>query len=120
MQELSLKCDILNEEIPFENLDIIVSNPPYVRISEKEVMHDNVLKFEPHLALFVNDEDPLLYYRQIAQKAKQVLKPEGKLYFEINEALGADLKKLLAEKGFIDLKIIKDLNGRDRIVSAVL
>lgn len=114
------KCDILNEEIPFENLDIIVSNPPYVRISEKEMMHDNVLKYEPHLALFVNDDDPLLFYRQIAQKAKQVLKPKGRLYFEINEALGADVKKLLAENGFIDLKIIKDLNGRDRIVSAVL
>lgn len=113
-------CDILNEQIPFENLNIIVSNPPYVRISEKEMMHENVLKYEPHLALFVNDDDPLLFYRQIVQKAKQVLKPKGGLYFEINEALGADVKKLLAENGFNDLKIIKDLNGRDRIVSAVL
>jgi release factor glutamine methyltransferase len=114
------KCDILNEQIPFENLDIIVSNPPYVRISEKELMHDNVLKYEPHLALFVNDEDPLLFYRHIIQKARQVLNPNGRLYYEINEALGIAVSNLLKENGFKNIRIIKDLNNRDRIVSAVL
>jgi len=114
------KCDILNEQIPFKNLDIIVSNPPYVRISEKELMHDNVLKYEPHLALFVNDEDPLLFYRHIIQKARQVLNPNGRLYYEINEALGIAVSNLLKENGFKNIRIIKDLNNRDRIVSAVL
>jgi release factor glutamine methyltransferase len=114
------KCDILNEQIPFKNLDIIVSNPPYVRISEKELMHDNVLKYEPHLALFVQDEDPLLFYRHIIQKAKQVLNPNGRLYFEINEALGIAISNLLKENGFKNIRIIKDLNNRDRMVSAVL
>ncbi|WP_373522324.1 peptide chain release factor N(5)-glutamine methyltransferase [Aquiflexum sp.] len=114
------KCDILNEEIPFNNLDIIVSNPPYVRISEKEMMHDNVLKYEPHLALFVQDDDPLLFYRVIVQKAKNALNANGKLYFEINEALGSITLELLTDNGFKNIRIHKDLNNRDRIVSAVL
>lgn len=112
------KCDILNEEIPFKNLDIIVSNPPYVRISEKEMMHDNVLKYEPHLALFVRDNDPLLFYRQIALKAKVVLNPHGRLYFEINEAFGKETVKVLTEYGYTEVKLITDLNGKNRMVSA--
>jgi release factor glutamine methyltransferase len=114
------KCDILNEEVPFKDLDIIVSNPPYVKISEKELMHDNVLKYEPHLALFVNDDDPLLFYRHIVHKAKKVLNSEGRLYFEINEALGTITSELLTGNGFKDVQIIKDINNRDRIVVAVL
>lgn len=112
------KCDILNEEIPFKHLDIIVSNPPYVRISEKELMHGNVLKHEPHLALFVNDDDPLLFYKHIAHKAKNVLNPHGRLYFEINEALGNETMYILSEYGYTEVKLIKDLNGKNRIVSA--
>lgn len=115
-----LKCNILNEKIPFKNLDIIVSNPPYVKVSEKELMHDNVLKYEPHLALFVMDDDPLLFYRHIAQKAKKALIPKGRLYFEINETLGAITSELLTENGYKDVQIIKDLNNKDRIVKAVL
>jgi release factor glutamine methyltransferase len=114
------KCDILNEEVPFKNLDIIVSNPPYVRVSEKELMHDNVLKYEPHLALFVNDDDPLLFYSHIVQKAKKILNSKGKLYFEINEALGTLTSELLTGNGFKGAEIIKDINNRDRIVKAVL
>jgi release factor glutamine methyltransferase len=114
------KSDILTEEIPFKNLDIIVSNPPYVKISEKELMHDNVLKHEPHLALFVDDDDPLLFYRHIAKKAKKVLKPHGRLYFEINETIGTITSELLNENGYKDVQIIKDLNERDRLVKAVL
>jgi release factor glutamine methyltransferase len=115
-----LMCDILNEEIPFNHLDIIVSNPPYVKISEKELMHDNVLKHEPHLALFVQDDDPLLFYRHIAHKAKKVLNPKGRLYFEINEGLGPITSELLSENGYKNVQIIKDLNNKDRIVKAVL
>jgi release factor glutamine methyltransferase len=108
--------DILKQELPFEDLDIIVSNPPYVRYSEKEKMHQNVLDYEPHLALFVFDEDPLLFYREIAKKARKVLNPGGKLYFEINEALGADIQKLMEDLGYSKIRVLKDLNDRERMV----
>ena len=113
------KLDILEEKIPYEQLDIIVSNPPYVRYSEKEKMHKNVLEYEPHLALFVFDEDPLLFYRVIAEKGKKALKPGGKLYFEINEGLGVDTKNLMEELGFYHVRILKDLNDKDRIVIGI-
>ncbi|SMD42560.1 release factor glutamine methyltransferase [Aquiflexum balticum DSM 16537] len=112
------KCDILNEEIPLKHLDIIVSNPPYVKISEKEMMHENVLKHEPHLALFVDDDDPLLFYKHIGKKAKKVLKPYGRLYFEINEALGNETVDILTEYGYTEVKILEDLNGKNRMVRA--
>ncbi|EOZ96087.1 Protein-N(5)-glutamine methyltransferase PrmC [Indibacter alkaliphilus LW1] len=114
-----LLCDILKEDIQVPDLDIIVSNPPYVRNSEKMRMHQNVLDHEPHLALFVYDEDPLLFYRIIAEKARKVLKPGGKLYFEINEVFGKETKILLEGKGFSSVAIINDLNGKERIISAV-
>lgn len=113
------QLDILEERIPYEQLDIIVSNPPYVRYSEKERMHQNVLAYEPHLALFVFDEDPLLFYRVIAEKAKQSLKSGGKLYFEINEGLGEDTKNLMEAWGYSQVSILKDLNGKDRILFAL-
>ncbi|WP_194975403.1 peptide chain release factor N(5)-glutamine methyltransferase [Aquiflexum lacus] len=112
------KSDILTEEIPFKNLDIIVSNPPYVKISEKELMHGNVLKHEPHLALFVHDDDPLLFYKHIAHKAKIALKPKGRIYFEINEALGRETVNLLKETEYTEVSLIEDLNGKNRMVSA--
>lgn len=111
--------DILKQDIPLDKLDIVVSNPPYVRYSEKEKMHQNVLDYEPHLALFVFDEDPLLFYREIANKARKVLKPGGKLYFEINEALGADTQKLLEDLGYSRVRVLKDLNDRERMVVGV-
>jgi release factor glutamine methyltransferase len=114
-----LKLDILTEKIPVGNLDILVSNPPYVRYSEKSMMHRNVLDHEPHLALFVFDEDPLLFYRVIGEKAKKVLKPKGKLYFEINEALGKDIQKLLESLGYSQVRVLKDLNGKERKVIGV-
>ena len=95
--------------------DIIVSNPPYIRLSEKETMHKNVLEHEPHIALFVNDDDPLLFYKAIADFALQNLTPDGKLYFEINQALGVDVKKMLEEKGFKNVEVKKDMSGKDRI-----
>lgn len=114
------RVDILNEAIPVDNLDIIVSNPPYVKHSEKALMHPNVLEHEPHLALFVYDEDPLLFYRVIAEKAKNALKSGGKLYFEINEALGQETANLLQTQGYQQVQIHQDLNGKNRMVSAIV
>jgi len=119
-----LQGDILNlsleSPLPKEkgSYDIIVSNPPYVRISEKEKMSKNVIDHEPHLALFVNDNDPLIFYKAIADFALQDLSTNGKLYFEINEALGNEIKKLLEEKGFKNVEVKKDMSGKDRIVVA--
>ena len=114
-----IHSDILEKELPFEDLDIIVSNPPYVRHSEKNLMHTNVLAYEPHLALFVYDEDPLLFYRIISQKALKTLKSGGKLYFEINEAFGKETKELMERTGFLDVEIFEDLNARQRMVRGI-
>ena len=100
--------------------DIIVSNPPYVKESEKELMAKNVLAYEPHTALFVDDNDPLIFYRRISEFAKLHLKKGGKLYFEINEALGLEMIELQESLGFSSVRLIKDLNGRDRMTSAEL
>jgi len=97
--------------------DIIVSNPPYVRSSEKDKMHSNVLDHEPHLALFVDDRDPLIFYKNITDFSAHNLSANGKIYFEINEALGNDIKKLLEQKGFRSVEVTKDMSGKDRIVS---
>lgn len=111
-----IKGDILEiYEIAGAPFDIIVSNPPYVRELEKQLMNRNVTDFEPHLALFVSDNDPLLFYRTIAQKSKNWLKPKGQLYFEINEAFGNEIKDMLIGNGFSDVEIRKDINGKDRM-----
>jgi release factor glutamine methyltransferase len=96
--------------------DIIVSNPPYVRESEKTHMEHNVLDYEPHEALFVPDKDPLLFYRAIVRFAKKHLFPEGRLYLEINENLGNDVVRLLEDNGFEDVVLRKDMHGKDRMV----
>lgn len=111
------KCDILCEMVQQPNLDIIVSNPPYIPLKEKDQMHRNVLDFEPHLALFVSNNDPLIFYKKIAEKGKHLLKPHGKIYFEINERFGIDVVRLLSDLDYKGVSAIKDLNGRDRIVS---
>lgn len=113
------RTDILRSEIPMDHLDIIVSNPPYVLKAEKALMQKNVLEHEPHLALFVADEDPLIFYRHIAQKGKGVLMPQGKLYFEINEKFGSEVVLLLQEEGFHSIEKFQDLNGKDRMVRGV-
>jgi len=120
----SLKCgisfilsDILTEKIPIDNLDIIVSNPPYVTNKERQLMHKNILEFEPELALFVPDENPLLFYQTISHKSKISLKSGGKLYFEINELFGSDVAYLMENNGFENVKVYQDLNGKDRFVS---
>ena len=98
--------------------DIIVSNPPYVRNLEKAEMQKNVLEFEPNLALFVADDNPLIFYDTIANLAKAHLVKDGSLYFEINQYLGQEMKHLLEEKGFLNVAIHKDTFGVDRIAVA--
>jgi len=95
---------------------IIVSNPPYVRNSEKQFMNKNVLGFEPHSALFVTDSDPLVFYRAILKIAEKTLLSGGRLYFEINEAMGKALAKLYEEYGYSEIEVIKDINGKERII----
>ncbi|WPP48114.1 peptide chain release factor N(5)-glutamine methyltransferase [Catalinimonas niigatensis] len=114
--------DILNLSFSQENFDIIVSNPPYVKKSEAAEMKKNVLSYEPYEALFVSDEDPLLFYRQIAQLCtmSDMLKKGGKVYLEINEAHGAEVVKLFKEQGFHDVRLRKDMQQKDRFVSAKL
>jgi release factor glutamine methyltransferase len=100
--------------------DIIVSNPPYVRESEKKLMHRNVIDFEPHTALFVPDDDPLVYYRHLLDISRSALNRGGKVYFEINEAMGRDLVNLMNVSGFREIKLVKDLNGKERIIKGTL
>jgi len=113
------KMDILKEEIK-NRYDIILSNPPYIVVSEKDSMKRNVLDFEPHLALFVPENDPLLFYRMIGQKSKSSLSLGGSLWFEINEHFGREVKELLEEQGYKNVQIKKDLDNKDRIVIAQL
>ncbi|WP_299890531.1 peptide chain release factor N(5)-glutamine methyltransferase [uncultured Lacinutrix sp.] len=98
--------------------DVIVSNPPYVRNLEKEEIKNNVLNNEPHLALFVDDNNPLIFYKAITEFAIEKLKPRGELYFEINEYLGNETKTLVESYGFNNVKVIKDMFGRDRMLIA--
>ena len=97
--------------------DILVSNPPYVMDKEKALMRTNVLDHEPHLALFVSDDDPLIFYRAIAQWAQALLKPDGYCIVEINEALGQETAQIYINAGFRCVNVIRDLSDRDRFVS---
>jgi release factor glutamine methyltransferase len=96
--------------------DIIVSNPPYVMDSEKSLMRSNVLEHEPHLALFVSDDDPLVFYRAVACWAKEMLSEQGEGMVEINEALGKETEELYRNEGFGYTEIVKDLHDKDRFV----
>ena len=111
-----LKADIFRiNPAGLPKSDIIISNPPYVRDSEKKNMKKNVLGFEPHRALFVPDSDPLKYYRAILKLADHILIPGGSVYFEINEAMVKQVSDILELHKFSEIKIIKDLNGKNRI-----
>ena len=114
-----IKADIFNFDPRGRKAGIIVSNPPYVRESEKKLMNRNVLDFEPGKALFVTDEKPLVFYEAILHIAARMLNMGGKIYFEINEAMGDQLTTLIPGYGFRDVKVIKDLNGRDRFAKAI-
>ncbi len=114
-------ADILNLE-SFKSIDIqspisvIVSNPPYVTLHDKMQMHTNVTDFEPHTALFVPEDDPLVFYRAIANFAALNLCSNGLLFFEINESLGKETVQLLSDKGFIEIELRQDMSGRDRMI----
>ena len=114
-------CDILNNhsEINIPVLDVIVSNPPYVLMKEMKGMAKNVLDYEPELALFVPDDDPLIFYSRIAEFAVIHLNDGGSLYFEINEAFGNECSVMLREKGFSETEIKKDIHGKDRMIRTV-
>ena len=99
--------------------DLIVSNPPYVLESEKKIMDKNVLDYEPHNALFVSDNDPLVYYKEIAKIATNNLNKNGLLFFEINEKYSKQIIELLSNLNFVDIELKKDINGRDRIIKSV-
>jgi release factor glutamine methyltransferase len=106
-----IKMDILHE-IPSRKYDVIVSNPPYIGYDEKEKMNDNVLIHEPHLALF--SEDPLAFYKRIAEIAPAILNPEGKIYLEVSEFRAKEVAYIFAKLGHV--KIRKDMSGKERIV----
>ena len=115
-----IKADVLAG--PVEGLgtfDMILSNPPYVMDSEKALMRRNVLDHEPWLALFVSDDDPLVFYRAVAAWAKQLLKSEGLCLVEINESLGRQTAKVFEDTGFRDVEVLQDLNSRDRFIRAI-
>jgi len=111
--------DILMDEPPFANLDVVVSNPPYIALSEKTTMGNNVVNFEPHGALFVPDDDALLFYRALAIKSDDILRTGGMLCVEINERFGTEVRDLFIRMGYVQAEIIKDLDGKDRIVKAI-
>lgn len=110
--------NILETEDLKQQFDIIVSNPPYVRNLEKEEIKKNVLENEPHLALFVEDNDALIFYKKIAELSKKNLLPNGQLYFEINQYLGKEMIDLLEKENFKNIELRKDIYGNDRMIRA--
>lgn len=114
-----IQADILAYSSPLK-YDLIVSNPPYITETERAEMHQNVLQFEPHLALFVSNENPLIFYKGIADFALLNLQPKGRLFFEINEYLGQETVDMLKDKGFINIVLKQDMQGKDRMISCTL
>lgn len=112
------QVDILTHQPAQETFDIIVSNPPYIKEEEKSGMEANVLDWEPHTALFVPDNDPLLFYRAIAHKALAMLTPGGRLFFEINRAYGKETCEMLASYGYTQIELRKDFADNDRMIKA--
>ena len=110
--------DVLRFEPSGEQFDVIVSNPPYITEKEKVEMEANVLEWEPDVALFVPDDSPLLFYRKIAELGMEMLAPDGKLYFEINRAYGKQTVDMLAELGYREIELRKDISQNDRMVKA--
>jgi release factor glutamine methyltransferase len=110
--------DLLDFKPMSQKFDLVVSNPPYIRNSEKGLMQKNVLEFEPEMALFVEDNDPLVFYRAIAEISKTLLNNQGCIYLEINEALGSETVQMLKDLGFSDVELKEDLFGKPRMVKA--
>jgi release factor glutamine methyltransferase len=114
------QLDILNPKLIKEKFDIIVSNPPYITEKEKQLMHKNVLDYEPNLALFVPNENPLIFYKAIIKFGLLNLKSNGKIYLEINESFGKETAQLFEEEKFYDIQLKKDINGKDRMLKGIL
>ena len=114
-----LEVDVLKYQQDKRRFDIIVSNPPYIKEIEKKLMTKNVLDFEPHIALFVPDNQALIFYNSIADIAQVQLKNNGWLYFEINQAKGTEVVQLLKAKGFVNVELEQDISGNDRMVRAM-
>jgi len=116
------ECNILNADYTLlpQGIDIIISNPPYVRQSEKTFIKPNVLDYEPELALFVTDNNPIVFYKEIALTGKKILNNNGLIFFEINEALAKEVKNMLEELQYSQIEIRKDINGKERMVKAML
>lgn len=115
------EADILHpdEKLLNQQWDIIVSNPPYILSEESKDMRKNVFAYEPHLALFVNDTDPLEFYRSIAEYAIQTLNTGGQLYFEVHEDQAPGVKRILEGMGFVSLELRADMQGKDRMIRAL-
>jgi release factor glutamine methyltransferase len=111
--------NILTQQLPFVDFDIVISNPPYISEAEKSAMAPNVFAFEPHLALFAGD-DPLIFYKAIAKTAKGTLKPGGLLATEINHQFGSEVKAIFDQHGFSKTAVITDMQGKERIVKGIL
>jgi release factor glutamine methyltransferase len=116
----SLNILNINSNLELPTFDVIISNPPYVRESEKKLMKKNVLDYEPNLALFVSDDTPLLFYESIAEFGKKFLNNNGFIYFEINEYLGKEIKKMLSGYGYSNIQLFEDFRGKDRFICAQL
>ncbi len=123
-KELAADVTFLQRDVLFDDwekapsFDVIVSNPPYVTEAEKKDMDANVLDWEPELALFVPDDDPLRFYRRIVDLGRELLLPDGKLYFEINQAYGRETAHILEMNQYHDVRVIRDIFGKERIVTA--
>jgi release factor glutamine methyltransferase len=115
-----VQADILTNYSSVTKWDIIVSNPPYVRESEKEDMRNNVKRYEPASALFVPDDSPLLFYEHITRFASRALKAGGTLYLEVNQYLGTDTLNLLRAQNFLEIKLRKDMFGNERMLKAIM
>ncbi len=113
------KVDIFTYEPAEDSFDIIVSNPPYIAESEKKDMEENVLDHEPHLALFVPDDNPLIYYSRIAEVGRKALAEEGRLYFEINPLYAEDLAKMLESQGYAEVELRRDSHNKVRFATAI-
>lgn len=122
LNNVSIKFSVVNVLKPVDldkRFDIIVSNPPYITVSEKSFMKKNVLDFEPHEALFVTDEESLIFYNKISDIALKMLNSNGHLYFEINQAKGTDVMELLKRKGFENVELRNDISGNSRMIKAM-
>ena len=118
-----VEIDFIHQDIlqtnSLQKVDLIVSNPPYVLESEKGKMQENVLDYEPELALFVEDKNPLIFYKKIASLAFDFLNENGKLFFEINAKFGKETIEMLVDIGFVNIELKKDMNDKDRMIKAI-